>query len=35
MERLKDWATDVAKMMFREDDKSSFRNLPKARYRKV
>ena len=30
MDKLRDWATDVAKMMFREDDKSSFRSLPKS-----
>ena len=30
MDKFRDWATDVAKMMFREDEKSSFRNLPKS-----
>ena len=30
MEKLKDWAIDVAKTMFREDEKSAFRNLPKS-----
>ena len=30
MNKLKEWATDVAKTMFREDEKSSFRNLPKS-----
>ena len=30
MEKLKNWATDVAKTMFREDEKSAFRNLPKS-----
>ena len=30
MEKFRDWATDVAKMMFREDEKSAFRNLPKS-----
>ena len=30
MDKFKDWATEVAKTMFREDEKSSFRNLPKS-----
>ena len=30
MEKLKMWATDVAATMFREDETSAFRNLPKS-----
>lgn len=30
MEKLKNWAIEVAKTMFREDEKSAFRNLPKS-----
>tara|TARA_B100002019_G_scaffold77999_1_gene67316 strand:+ start:101 stop:574 length:474 start_codon:yes stop_codon:yes gene_type:complete len=30
LNKLKDWATDVAATMFREDEKSAFRNLPKS-----
>ena len=30
IEKLKIWATDVAATMFREDETSAFRNLPKS-----
>jgi len=30
LEKLKNWATDVAETMFREDETSAFRNLPKS-----
>ena len=30
IEKLKMWATDVAATMFREDETSAFRNLPKS-----
>ena len=30
IEKLKIWATDVAETMFREDETSAFRNLPKS-----